>query len=245
MARPILREVSRALARWCICKSMLGTAIVIPRRWRYWISVCVLPLIGLAFVFSIAVVGGQARLWSLAARFRGDAPSTLLLFTDYACPACARYDRALAQGIDASGPVRVELRHFPLESIHPNALLAACAVEAAREQGSFASFHTFVFEHQSEWSRLPTGDARSYMIDAASRLGLSENLFVHALDGPGVRRRVDEDKALGVQRKVRGTPTFFLDEVEIRGLPASAEGIRRFFERLTEPVVQAKRRAGA
>src|SRR5579872_7568524 len=66
----------------------------------------------------------------------------ILVYGDYECP----YTRAAYRNIERieterSGGVRFAFRHFPLVAIHPHALTAALAAEAATTQGRFWELH--------------------------------------------------------------------------------------------------------
>ena len=67
---------------------------------------------------------------------RADAPITVLEFGDLECPYCRAAAPALRELVDTSGGrVRLVWRHFPLFEVHPYALSAALAAEAAGVAG--------------------------------------------------------------------------------------------------------------
>src|ERR1044071_1481014 len=74
-----------------------------------------------------------------------DAPVTVIEYGDYESLDC----RDMHQGIDEIirplfKKVRLVYRHFPLISIHPHALRAAEAAEAAAAQNRFWDMHLFL-----------------------------------------------------------------------------------------------------
>jgi protein-disulfide isomerase len=72
---------------------------------------------------------------------RGSSGRTLLVFGDYECPYTRRAYRSV-EALEADGvPFRFAFRHFPLFEIHPHALAAAEASEAASAQGRFWPMH--------------------------------------------------------------------------------------------------------
>jgi len=77
-----------------------------------------------------------------------DAPITIIEFSDYECPYCARWHVEVFQRLlqDYPEEVRIVYRDFPLSSIHPNAVPAAEAANCAGEQGQFWEFHDKLFE---------------------------------------------------------------------------------------------------
>ena len=68
-------------------------------------------------------------------------PYTLVEFTDYECPPCRKLATALPNLIASyKGKLRFVVRQLPLP-MHKNAFSAACAAEAAREQGKFPQMY--------------------------------------------------------------------------------------------------------
>src|SRR3954467_2647322 len=77
------------------------------------------------------------------------APLTLVEYGDFECPNCrqaAPAVKALVQRF--AGRVRLVWRQFPLEEVHPHALHAALASEAAAGQGKFWPMHEPLFAAQ-------------------------------------------------------------------------------------------------
>ena len=78
-----------------------------------------------------------------------DAPVTLVEYGDYECPYCgAAYPNVEIVRRRLGASLRFAYRHFPLAGIHPHALRAAEAAEAAGEQGQFWGMHKLLFENQ-------------------------------------------------------------------------------------------------
>lgn len=91
-----------------------------------------------------------------------DARYVVREFSDFQCPFCARYALEILpyvrEALLARGDVRFELHHYPLKSIHPNAVVAAEASECVAEEGgeeAFWAFHDALFERQAGWSQVP------------------------------------------------------------------------------------------
>lgn len=147
------------------------------------------------------------------------APVTVVEFGDLECPYCrdaAAPLRALVEG--SAGGVRLVWRHFPLFEVHPHALTAALAVEAARARGRFWELSADLFAHQD---RLDDAGLAA----AAERVGLDPALVVGdaAQEHAAVVRR---DYADGIAAGVQGTPTVFVDGVRYRGR-VTREGLER------------------
>ena len=135
-----------------------------------------------------------------------DAPVTLLEYGDLECPYCRSAAPVLRRVVDASdGQVRLVWRHFPLFEVHPYALTAALAVEAAGTQGLFWEMHAELFAHQD---RLTDDGLRA----AAVRVGVDPELVTGAAAqrfAPAVQR----DYTDGIASGVRSTPTVFVNGV--------------------------------
>ena len=133
-----------------------------------------------------------------------DAPVTLLEYGDYECPYCAAAAPVLRQVVtESDGRVRLLFRNFPLPSVHPFALTAALAAEAAGEQGAFWPMHELIFARQD---RLDDAALRAY----AEELGLDGDLVVGE-PAQVFGDKVEKDFAAGLEGGVGGTPTVFID----------------------------------
>jgi protein-disulfide isomerase len=94
--------------------------------------------------------------------------------------------------------------------MHPNAMPAALAAEAAREQGKFWEMHDRLFQNQQSLTQQSfEGWARE--------LGLDLGRFRESMQGPGARARVDEDLKLAQRVGASGTPTFFVNGEKVEG----------------------------
>jgi protein-disulfide isomerase len=129
---------------------------------------------------------------------------TLVEYGDYQCPYCGRAHPLLKRLLKEKGEaVHFVFRNFPLQEIHPMALSAALAAEAAGVQGKFWEMHDLIFEHQNELT-LPR------LLDLARTLRLAENRFVRDLESEALLTRVEADFESGIRSGVNGTPTFFV-----------------------------------
>ena len=140
------------------------------------------------------------------------ASLTLVEYGDFECPYC-RAAVPIVEALQAllADELRFVFRHFPLENVHPHARQAAEAAEAAGAQGKFFEMHAALFEHQDA---LQDPDLLRYAAD----LGLDTARFQAELDRHAHAGRVREDFQSGVASGVRGTPTFYLDELRYDGV---------------------------
>ena len=129
------------------------------------------------------------------------APATLLVFGDYQCPYTRRAERVIARlRADYGDTLRVAFRNLPLTDIHPRALPAAVAAEAADAAGRYWEMHDTLFAHQHD---LSDDDLRRY----ADELGVD----LAGADTAAIAERLEADYRGGVASGARGTPTLFVN----------------------------------
>ena len=140
-----------------------------------------------------------------------DAPVTLVEYGDYQCPYCGQAYGILKTIQSRFGRrLRFAYRHFPLAEIHPLAVGAAEAAEAAAAQGRFWEMHDLLYENQPV---LDESDLMRY----AHQLELDVARFVNELARHTYEGRVREDFMSGVRSGVNGTPTFFINGIRHDG----------------------------
>ncbi len=106
-----------------------------------------------------------------------DAPVTVVEFTDYQCPFCARHYQLTYPRLFQEYGDRIQyvVRNFPIVQNHPHAAKAAEAAECAFVQGRFWQYHDRLFENSSG---LDNESLERYARD----LGLDSSRFDRCLD---------------------------------------------------------------
>ncbi len=148
----------------------------------------------------------------------GNASSKVILFEygDYQCPGCESAHPIIKQLTDKySKQLGFVFRNFPLTSIHPNALAAASASEAAGLQGKYWEMHDKLYGEQASWKDLSGAARTDYFASAASSLGIDSKRFTTDLDNVDVKQKIDFDRALGQKSNVTGTPSFYLNDKNV------------------------------
>jgi len=147
---------------------------------------------------------------------------TVVEYGDFECPNCKQAAPAVKLLLDRfAGRVRLVFRHFPLEDVHPHALHAAQAAEAAGGQGKFWPMHDLLFENQRHL-KLP--QLHTY----AERLELDIARYTGEMDDEVYLQRIREHIDGGLNSGVRSTPTFFINGMlhdTSFGLQSLAEGV--------------------
>lgn len=156
----------------------------------------------------------------------GSGSVALVEYGDFQCPACGQYFPILQQVKEVYGDkITFQFRHFPLESIHPNARAAARAAEAAGNQGKFWEMHDRLFGYQSEWQS--SGDPLSFFESYARSIGV-ENIEQFTTDyrSSAVNDVINADLGAGREIGVQSTPTFILNGKKIENPSASFEAFQ-------------------
>ena len=140
-----------------------------------------------------------------------NAKVTIVEFSDYQCPFCARYSNDTFPQIEReyidTGRVRYVFRDYPIEASHPQAFKAHEAVHCAADQGKRREMHKKVFASQRAMS---VNDLTAH----AAGLGLDKARFEKCLAQGTYSGKVRSAMSAGEQAGVRGTPTFFVGLTE-------------------------------
>jgi len=166
----------------------------------------------------------------------GDAPRrggiepkvTIIEFADFQCPYSKRVGATLVQLLeDYGGDLEIRYRHSPL-LMHADAMPAALAAEAAREQGKFWEMHDTLFDNQHSLDRASLdGYARA--------IGLDMRAFKQSMDGKQGKDRIKRDMDEAVRFGASGTPNFFVNGRNFRG----AQPIEAFKRLIEEEIKKA------
>ena len=151
---------------------------------------------------------------SSGAPFMGGANAkvTLVEFSDFQCPFCAKgadvvHDLKKAYG----NKIKIVFKQFPLP-FHKDAKLAAQAALCAEEakKGAFWTLHDMMFKDQSNLKK----DA---LVAMAGKAGLDTKKVDECLSSSRTLAQVEKDIAQGRDIGVKSTPTFFVNGMIING----------------------------
>lgn len=143
------------------------------------------------------------------------AAVTIVEFSDFECPFCARVQDTLRQIMERyGGDVRLVFKHLPSEG-HRNSLAAARAAYCAGEQDRFWQFHDALFA---------SGNLSPAVFgETAARLGLRREKFDACLSGEGSRTAVVRDIELARRYRIDSTPSFLINGKLVKGALSFAE----------------------
>jgi len=139
-----------------------------------------------------------------------NAPVTIVAFTDYECPYCAKADRTLLTlRAELGDDVRIALAMRPLP-MHEHATAAARAFLAAAEQGKAEAMHARLFADQTALD-----DAG--LVASARAIGLDMRAFEAARTGASTASALERTERLATSLGANGTPTFFVNGRRLMG----------------------------
>jgi protein-disulfide isomerase len=158
------------------------------------------------------------------------APVTIVEFSDFHCPYCRSVQPTLTQLLAKyPGKVRLVYRHFPLDSLHPQARRAAEASWCAAEQNKFWPFHDRVYANR------PDAGAET-LSRLAGEAGLDVSAFNTCVASGRAAAAVESDAEEGARNGITGTPGFF-----INGRPLSGSQPMSAFEAIIDEELSGTR----
>ncbi len=174
----------------------------------------------------------QVEVGKAPAFGKDGAAVTIVEFSDFQCPFCARGADVVTEIKKKYGnKVKVAFKHFPLP-MHPQAKPASEASMCINDQNAdkFWKYHDLLFKNQD---KLDTASLEKF----ANDVGIDKKKFSECLNSGKFRKTVEEDLAYGEKLGVRSTPTFFVNGQIVTGaLPFEA-----FAEMIDEELSDAKK----
>ena len=134
-----------------------------------------------------------------------NATVTVVNYGDYECPDCQREHRQIQKVVEElEDTVRFVYRHFPLVKVHPNALRAAEAAEAAAAQGKFWQMHRLLYLGPD---KLSDRDLRRH----AKSIGLDLEKFDSEMAASTYAPQILKAYYESINYGITGTPTTFVN----------------------------------
>ena len=159
-----------------------------------------------------------------------DAPITIVAFSDFQCPFCAKGDVIMdALRARYGDQIRFVFKHFPLPG-HPLGALASRASFAAAKVGKFWEFHDAVFDLGARYSP-------EELVDVALALGIPRDELEAAMTTEVNDEQINADIQLGMRLMISGTPAYFINGRPIVGFRPEMD----FRLLIAEELVRAER----
>lgn len=139
-----------------------------------------------------------------------NAPVTVVMFSDFQCPACARTHPVLEAVLKQYLPAKVRfiVRDFPLTDLHPQAFRAAEAANAAHTQGKYFEYIEILYKNQKS---LDDASLKKY----AAQIGLNARRFAADLTSGRFAAEIRKDREDGENYGIKGTPTVYVNGVAV------------------------------
>lgn len=140
-----------------------------------------------------------------------DAPIELVEYGDFECSDCGHAHPIIkAIQLEMGNDLKFVFRNFPLAQIHPHAVNAALAAEAAALQNKFWEMHDIIFNNQQQLE-LP------HLLFYAKNIGLDLDKFKDDIQEPALLAKVEADFESGIRSGVNRTPSFFVNGQKYNG----------------------------
>jgi protein-disulfide isomerase len=148
----------------------------------------------------------------------GQTAGRLVIFTfsDFQCPYCAKSRIGMDQFLAKHPEATLVFKHFPLTSIHAQAMPAAMAAWAAAQQNKFWEFHDALFVGQGKLSE-------QLYLDTAKALKLDLAKFNRDRTSDPARKAIQQDMQLAQQLGIEGTPFFVMNGEAFHGATQAAD----------------------
>ncbi|UYL09017.1 thioredoxin domain-containing protein [Bdellovibrio sp. SKB1291214] len=144
-----------------------------------------------------------------------DAKVTIVEYTDFECPYCAKGHATVAEVMKAyPKDVKVVLKHLPLD-FHPMAMPAARYFEAIamQDHAKAEKFYNMVFENQGELRTKKEG----FLKDTAKKVGADMKRVEADLKSEKITKQIEADMEEAKKFNFSGTPGFLINGVSLRG----------------------------
>jgi len=147
-----------------------------------------------------------------------NAPVTIVVFSDFQCPFCAKAERSVERKLLGSyqGKAKLVFKNLPLHQIHSWADSAAIAGECAYRENNkvFWAVHSAFFEQQAQINNRNLDDIA---VRAVKQAGGDTRRFSECLRKRSTEDAVSADVAEANALGVKSTPTFFINGRRVTG----------------------------
>jgi len=150
-----------------------------------------------------------------------DAEVTMVIFEDFECPFCKRFEEGAFQKIESNyvetGDLKVVWKDRPLTRLHPWAEPGAAAMECIYQQGGDEAFWKVKDKVFSNQDSIEASNVESKIKGWGAEQGVSESDVQSCIDNDNPMEEVNSDSREGQRLGAGGTPTSFIDGQKIVG----------------------------
>ena len=164
------------------------------------------------------------------ARAKGNPGSKVRIveYVDFQCPPCAYGIKYLKTFFDRHpNDIYLQVRYFPLTSMHHHAMISALYSECAARQGKFWALDDLMMPQQSQWA--PLISPQPVFQAMAAQAGMNMDQLNACLASDDARRVINDEKSLGQSLGVVSTPTYFINNKMVVGVKSLEDELKTYF----------------
>jgi len=152
-----------------------------------------------------------------------NAPLEVIEFGDFECVVCNSFFELTEPQVRSeyinTGKIRFRFIDSPIPSLHPHTLNASVAAACADQQGQFWPMHDILFSKQDAWNGAATNDPDKVIKSLAHTIpGIDAPKFDQCVDTRQTLGKVQSHMKIGIDRNIRGTPTFIIGAKEYQNI---------------------------
>ena len=190
----------------------------------------VLVLVGLIAGAKILGAPKEVLVNLQMARAKGNPGSKVRIieYVDFQCPPCAYGTKYLKTFFDRHpNDIYLQVRYFPLTSMHHHAMISALYSECAARQGKFWALDELMMPQQSQWA--PLISPQPVFQAMAVQVGMNMDQLNVCLASDDARRVINDEKSLGQSLGIVSTPTYFVNNKMVVGTKSLEDELKTYF----------------
>lgn len=182
--------------------------------------------------------GSQAQVSN---HIKGNATASVKLveYADFQCPGCAGIYPIVNEVVEKyKDQIAFQYVHFPLVTIHQNAMAAHRAAESAGNQGKFWEMYDLLYQGHASWNN--SSAAASIFESYAQQLSLNIDQYNSDVASSAVNDVIQADIRQGQTLGVRATPTFYLNDEILEPTPTTVEEFSQVIEKAIQAAAESE-----
>ncbi len=184
-----------------------------PKITKLQATILILALcVGSVYATRLALKKMRVDAGVVASRTKGNPKARIKIteYLDFQCPACAKGALLIRDALHKyPSELYLEVKYFPIASIHENTMQATSYVECAARQNKFWDYQYPLLERQKDWAKALK--PKFIFQDIARQVGLDMPRLDVCLADENVTAAINRDRADGKSLGIESTPTYFLN----------------------------------
>ena len=190
------------------------------------ILVLVGAIVGAKYYF--APKNAEINVQMARAKGNPDAKVKIIEYIDFQCPACAFGIKFLKTFFDQHpNDIYIQVRYFPLTSMHHHAMISALYSECASRQGKFWALDDLMIPQQQQWAQLINPEPVFQAM--ASQVGIDLDKLNACVASDDARKVINDEKSVGQTLGIISTPTYFINGKMVVGSKSLQDELKAYF----------------